>query len=70
MLRESELCINRPGSLTGGELGPITNSAWSIFRRIRITCLEDLAQPSGELDLSTSELGLSHFYYIKLLINI
>ena len=46
-----------------GELGPITNSAWYIFWRIRIACLEDSAHPSGELGLPPSELGLPQIYY-------
>ena len=46
-----------------GELGPITNSAWSIFWIIRITCLEDSAHPSGELGLRPSEFGLPQFYH-------
>ena len=52
-------------SLVSGELGPIRNSAWSIFWRIRIACLEDSVHPSGELGLSPSELGLlvPQFYY-------
>ena len=45
-----------------GELGLITNSAWSIFWRTRITCLEDSAHPSEELGLPPSELG-PQFYY-------
>ena len=43
-----------------GKLGLIKNSAWSIFWRIRNACycFEDSAHPSGELGLSSSELGL------------
>ena len=54
---------NDRNNMGSGELGPITNSAWSIFWRIRIACLEDSAHPSGELGLPPSELGLPKIYY-------